>query len=295
MDLVSKCSDEEIVRNMNTESWLREKGVDLRKMSCWIEEMAEFQSVPRDFPVVADRGRLLKTFLTAESFRDYYLDALRKGKDRIDFLISHLIYMFQACGFNGAYLLVDDFERIPDFQSKRQRKDFAIELRSCLLDGPSLAAKAGFYTALFVLHAGVPRLISEAWELSGLESRYPIDPRLEAPHWVAFEKLDKNDVSLLLTKYLSSYRISKSGRSKLFPFQQKAVEVIAQLSENNAARILRTCSDLLDKAADDPEQKEIDEAFVVEKAAQQGYVGKEDAPTIEDPNATDLMRKARDG
>lgn len=40
-----------------------------------------------------------------------------------------MVYLFLASGFNGAYIIVDDFERIPDFQSDRQKRDFALEIR----------------------------------------------------------------------------------------------------------------------------------------------------------------------
>ena len=91
------------------------------------------------------------------------LQRLKKPKERIDFLFTHLVKFFLAGNVNGAYILVDDFEEIPDFQSSRQKKDFALEFRSCFFDGYYTNAKIGFFNILLVLHAGVPRLMSDTW------------------------------------------------------------------------------------------------------------------------------------
>ena len=293
-DLACK-DEEELVRNVNNRDWLKERGIDILQVSRMIEEDEHLQALPPDFPLVTGRNRLIRDFVSRKSFQDHYFLTLRKGKERLDFVLSHLVHMFRAAGFNGVYLLVDDFERIPDFQSKRQQKDFAIELRSALLDGPSIGARAGFYTAMLVLHAGVPQLISEAWRLSGLENRYPIAPRVDSSHWIAFEKLARDDVSLLLQKYLSSYRLEGRSSPKLSPFTREAVDLIAELCENNAAKILRSCCDLLERAAEDTECTKIDKAFVQERTEWQGHAGQEEAPNIEDPSATDLMKKAMEG
>ncbi len=63
-------------------------------------------------------------------------------------MFSQMVRFFQAADFNGAYVLVDDFERIPDFQSARQKKDFALELRSVLFDGSYVNARVGFLNFL---------------------------------------------------------------------------------------------------------------------------------------------------
>jgi hypothetical protein len=113
------------------------------------------------------------SLVSQADFKAHY-EQLKRGAERLTFVFSHLVRLFQAADFNGAYLLVDDFERIPDFQSARQKRDFALELRSVLFDGLYLNARAGFFNFLLVLHAGVPRLISEAWQESGMETRSPI-------------------------------------------------------------------------------------------------------------------------
>lgn len=282
----------DLISKLNTESWLKDQGVDGNKLSSMIALNEHFEALPPDFPIIAGRRSLIQSFVTASTFQEYYSRIPCRGSEQHDFLLSHLIHLFTAAGFNGAFILVDDFERIPDFQSERQRKDFAIELRAALLDGPYLNARMGFYNMLLVLHAGVPQLVSNAWSSSGLGNRYPITPKLQSGHWIAFEKLTREHVSLLLKKYLTAYRSNPTSNNELLPFTPEAISVIAEINENNAAKILRTCWDLLEKAADKPDQLLIDERFVRDLAKEHLHEGPERAAPIEDPAATDLMKKA---
>ena len=284
--------EDNLVEKINSEEWLQKQNVDNTDITTKIHKNPYLQSLPNDFPLMAGRQFLIKPFVTAKDFSDYYATT-RKGRPRLEFVLTHLVHIFSAAGFNGAYILVDDFERIPDFQSSRQRKDFAIELRSALLDGPYVSAHTGFYNMLLVLHAGVPQLVNEAWSSSGLGNRYPITPKMESPHLIAFEKLTRDHVTLLLKKYLDAYRVNQSKIGDLAPFKPDAVSLIAEINENNAAKILRTCWDLLEKAAEEPERTIIDDRFVRDKVKGQAYIGSEKEPTIEDPAATDLIKKAK--
>jgi hypothetical protein len=292
IDLAASFSEEaELIDCMNSETQLKQKGIEPSRLADKISENEFFQALPTDFPLFASRHMLFEPFVTAKEFVTYF-KSLKKGKAWIDFVFSHMVRLFMAAGFNGAYVLVDDFERIPDFQSVRERKDFAIELRSCLLDGPYVNARYGFYTMLLVLHAGVPQLISDAWSSSGLGNRYPISRKIDSKHWIAFEKLNREHISMLLKKYISTYRLDQAECDELAPFTSDAISLIAEINENNAAGILRTCWDLLENAADNPKRITIDKDFVKARTKASEYERSDATPAIDDPNATDLMRKA---
>jgi len=292
IDLAAGFSDEaELIACLNSETQLKQKGIEPSRITNKILENDFLQAVPSDFPLVASRQTFFKPFVTAKEFETYFR-GLKKGREWIDFVFSHMVRLFMAAGFNGAYILVDDFERIPDFQSARQRKDFAIELRSCLLDGPYVNASYGFYNMLLVLHAGVPQLISEAWSSSGLGTRYPISRKTDSKHWIAFEKLNREHISMLLKKYLFTYRVDHAECDDLAPFTTDAISLIAEIKENNAAGVLRTCWDLLENAANEPNCNTIDKDFVRGRGEGPEYERFDATPAIDDPKAIDLMRKA---
>jgi len=143
-----------------------------------------------------------------------------------------------------------------------------------------------------VLHAGVPRLISEAWTQSGMENRAPISTKTASQHIIHFEKLSKEHASLLLKKYLFEYR-TEEMETDLFPFTEEAVSQIGTLAEYNAAKILKMAYDLLDKAATIEEQIEIDYQFVREHTIElQQEVGHNSLSAIESAETIDLYKKA---
>ena len=291
-DLFSNNSDElNLVHNLNSESWYEEHKFDYSQISEYIYQNEYLQSLPKDFPLFTGRNTFLKKFITRYDFEFHYLNNLKKGKERLDFVFTHLVRFFQAANFNGAYILVDDFERILAFQSARQKKDFALELRSALFDGNYASSKYGFFVFLLVLHAGVERLISDAWAESGVENRAPISMQKAAKHIIIFEKLSKAHTSLLLQKYLSEYWINQERQNPLFPFTESAVNMISEISEYNAAKILKMSYDLLDKAADLEDQNIIDDKFVTENIDSQSTLEVKGLSTIDNAESIDLLRK----
>ena len=290
---IDEDDEQKLIESLNSEEWLREQGVESRKLMEVIFQNEFLQKIPNEFPLLSSRHGFFEPFISKESFLEAYQN-LKKGREKLDFVFSHLVQMFMASGFNGAYIFVDDFERVPDFQSARQRRDFSAELRSVLLDGPYENARYGFFNMFLVLHAGVPALISEAWSSSGLDQRYPLSPKVASPHLIPFEKLNREHVSLLIKKYLAEYRSDSFSGDKLAPFTPEAINVIAESSEYNAATILRTCSALIEKSLAD-ERNSIDEDFVrIEIEKREGVVPGEE-PSLDDANATDLLKKATDG
>ncbi len=290
---IDEDDEQKLVAVLNSEKCLRDRGIETRKLMDVVLKNEFLQRLPDSFPLFSSRHGLFDSFISEESFLTAYQN-LKKGRTRFDFVFSHLVQMFMASGFNGAYIFVDDFERVPDFQSGRQRRDFAAELRSIFLDGSYENARYGFFNMLLVLHAGVPALISEAWSSSGLDQRYPLSPKIASPHLIPFEKLNREHVSLLIKKYLDEYRSDSVSGDSLAPFTPSAINVIAETSEYNAATILRTCSTLIEQALTD-DRHEIDEFFVrTEIEKREGVVPGEE-PSLDDSSSTNLMQKATGG
>jgi len=296
IDLSSEMDDEaQLVSDLNSEEWYRSRNLLCTRVAAAVLSNPYLQCLPQGFPLYQERERLLPEMVTQSSFQEYYARDLRRGPERFAFVFSDLVRFFLAAGFNGAYVLVDDFERVPSFQSAREKTDFALEVRSCLFDGAYESARIGFYDLLLVLHAGVPRLIKEAWDQSGMARRSPLDPTASSQHIIPFEKLSKRHTGPLLKKYLSAYRTDAAMNDELAPFTLGAVNKIGELSEYNAAAILMTAYQLLEKAASTPAQTVIDERFVDECRGDLKLDVDRRAPDIETAASVDLLKKADDG
>ncbi|RXK86189.1 hypothetical protein [Filimonas effusa] len=264
--LESFTDENEIVAKFNNKDWFSSKErneifecskTDIGKQ---ILKNSHLQGISSDFPLYKEAHLVLTSIVTQKEFIEYF-NSLKKGKDRMDFIFTDLVNVFLAAGFNGAYLFVDDFERIPDHQSAIQKKDFVTQLRTILYDGLYLNSKIGFYNIILALHAGVPRILQDAWGLSGLEQRVSLNPSIDNPrHMILFDKINEVHAIMLIQKYLSEYRTSDSGKP-LSPFTEGAVRQIGLTAEFNAAKILQMAYNIIENAANDGIE-EIDEPYI---------------------------------
>jgi hypothetical protein len=280
--------DDAVLDALSSKEWYQTHKLDLRSIENRIVKNDYLQELPPEFPLFINRGTLFQEPLGQKHFSDYYQN-LRGVASRLEFVFDHLIAFFCAATFNGAYVFVDDFERIPDFQSARQKRDFAFELRSCLFDGSSRNAKLGFVDLLLVLHAGVPRLIADAWAESGMDSRAPIVSQVESDHIISFEPISRQHAQLLLKKYLVQFRTRRTSRT-LYPFTEDAVDRISELAELNAAKILRLAYQLLEIAAKLPNSPQINKSFVDGQMTAGGI--KDYSESVAEVESTDLIEKA---
>jgi hypothetical protein len=279
-----------IVHNLNTPEWFKENEIEVNLINKNVCEMELINSLPSHFPLLKHRGSFLQKLITKEDFKEYYTQNIRKPAEKLQFFFDDLVCFFEAADFNGAYLLIDNFENIPDFQSARQRKDFALELRNSIFDGFFRNSRQGFYSMILVLHAGVESLISDSWSESGLDNRSPIMPGTDSKHIIPFEKLGKEHAVLLIRKYLEAYRIKNDDIDPLAPFTDSAIEYIGQASEFNASRMLKTAYELIEIAASN-KTKCIDKEFVTTQKTSHSVDPDKGMPTIDEAHSEDLSQK----
>lgn len=285
-------NDEDAIGCLNSFEWFEENKIEVPLITNEIFSKTELSQVPQLFPLTRDRNNYYgPRIVTVKDFRDYF-NGLKKGKDRIEFVFTHMVNFLIASGFNGSYVVIDDFERIPDFQSDRQKREFALELRTNLFDGISKNAKVGFFNFILILHAGVPRLIEKSWSDTGMEQRSPITTANEGSnHIIYFEKLSLEHTVLLISKYLAEFRI-KGDNNPIFPFEKKAIHKLGEITELNAARILQNAHHLLEKAAE-KKQLSITEKFVIEELGQPRKIEESSSKKISDESSIDLIKESK--
>lgn len=204
-------NEDQLMDDLNSIDWFDKKNILLSDIHDYLNKNSYFNLITAEFPLKKRTWSSFQKNLSITTEQDFinYYGKLKKDSDKINFIFNDLVNLFLASGFNGSYLIVDDFERIPDFQSDRQKRDFAMELRTNFFDGSTANAKIGFYNLILLLHAGVPRLVEKAWSDSGMDQRSPINSVTQSDkHIVLFNKLSSAHAILLVKKYLTEYRIN---------------------------------------------------------------------------------------
>jgi hypothetical protein len=243
----------DMIFKMNDPKFFGDKKLPIAAITNQFYRKPEFKTMSPSFPLMKDRNNFFGSFMTRqEEFVTYYQE-LKKSKDRMNFVFNDLALFFEAGGFNGSYIIIDDFERIPDFQSEKLKHEFALEIRTNFFDGVLQNAKVGFFNLILVLHAGVPRLIEKAWTVSGMDRRSPIlsEAGVFSKHIIYFNKLDENHAKSLLEIYLEQYRINKDSEDSIQPFTSEAISILSEKSEFNASSILEKAHMLIEEAVKD--------------------------------------------
>ncbi len=286
-------SEDDLVQKLNDPAWFKENSIEIHTISKNIYKNEILNKISSGFPLSRDKSNFYTTSVTTEKdLKKYYYQTLKKGKDRINFLFNELVLFFQASGFNGAYLIVDDFERIPDFQSEKLKQEFALEIRTNFFDGILENAKIGFFNLILVLHAGVPRLVEKAWAVSGMNRRSPMNDD-NSRHTVRFDKLTVDHAILMLEKYLEEYRLKpQDDENSLHPFTREAIKIISEKSELNASSILEKVYTLIENAVTDKVDL-IDEEYVNDQLGNSEKDAIDETKDILTESSADLFKKSK--
>lgn len=282
---LNNIEEDEYYTKITDPKWYKDNELDLNELENFVQSNKYLKNMSNDFYntiIAKSQCSLLPNIsLTAEAIKEYYIINLKK-KNNVEFFFNDLVLLFEAANFNGAYIFIDDFERIPDFQSERDRRDFVNSIRTYLFDGTSENAKKGFYNFLLVLHAGVPRLIEKAWGDSGMEQRCTlatIDKTQSEGHQIIFKPLNITSTEKLISAYIREYRAdSNIINDDLYPFTQDSVNKIHSVSDGNVSKILKNCHHILEAATKTKNITVIDKAFV------DSYFQKNDMLNVKDNN-----------
>ncbi|MFE3868001.1 hypothetical protein ACFX5E_07925 [Flavobacterium sp. LS2P90] len=295
IDLEKDFEDQkDLVSKLNSSHFFKGKNFTISDITREFYQKKEFSKISADFILNRDKNNFYGSNVANQDDFKKYFEGLKKGKQRIDFIFNDLVLFFEASGFNGSYIIIDDFERIPDFQSEKLKQEFALEIRTNFFDGVLENARIGFYNLILVLHAGVPRLVEKSWSTSGMERRSPMlsENGDISKHIIYFNKLNYNQARSLLEIYLEKYRIHPTPENKIFPFTEKAIELIAEKSEYNASTILERAFSLIEKAIIE-EIAEINDVYVNEKLGKKDDWESDFQNDISKEDSDDLFSKSK--
>jgi len=220
------------------DKWLVENKVNVANLRSKMDELLTTAGISYELI----RFILISPYKTSDSIVNYACnrpDSWKK-KNISNFLFDELVRFFIMMNYNGAYILLDEFEKIVDIQKVLEKDELASEIRQFFLEGNQQGPILGFFMLIMAMHPGVPRLIIESWEKSGLNARAPLPTKGEdGPHVVFFNNLQKENIRVLIKEYLDNFRLNKLSENDIAPFEEESIIKIAELANSNAAKTLR--------------------------------------------------------
>src|SRR5690606_5914809 len=135
---------DEFVNLFNNKDWLNKNtNIYTNELTREILKVEWLSSVSGDFPLTQNL-KSTNHLVTNSDFIDHY-KSIRKEHYKMNIIFNDIVKLILSVSFNESYILIDDFENIPQLQSSNQKKEFATQLRTILFDGGYLNAKTGFF------------------------------------------------------------------------------------------------------------------------------------------------------
>ena len=227
-------------------SWLEAQAMDLNSAQADVRSYLVTSGVDEEFAAA---------FASAWGNADVTLSALHAIPERRRLARSNSLLfdtvpsLMRAAGFTGLLWLVDELENVVNSQNANDRVAWAKELRTQLIDAPTMARQHHFILPVFVTHTLVHNALSQAWTRSGLDQLAPMHREIDR-YTVQLEELTVADSTRLVLAYLDHFRVDAGRRGELAPFSKEAVTRLAGISNYHPREILRQAYHLIERAAE---------------------------------------------
>ncbi len=184
--------------------------------------------------------------LTLNSLQN--LPERRRNSLAMTFWFDSIPSYLRGTGFTGLYWFVDELENVVNSQSANERIGWAKELRTQIVDGNTTARQYGFIFPVFVTHAGVNTVLSQAWTRSGLDQFAPMYKETDT-YTVELDELNVADSRRLIQAYLDHFRTDEAQTGQLDPFTVDAIQKLARDCNYHPREMLRQAHLVLRRAA----------------------------------------------
>jgi hypothetical protein len=258
------------------DQWLVRKGVDVEgELTPTVETALTQAGVGHEFAhALAASGH------SPERFRHDFLrhqSDYRWRQQAGPLLVEDLVSAFRVGGFTRGLFLVDDFEKAVLAQNSLERRTFVDDLRYSFLDGPTTAARTGFYSFLWVIYPLIQEVLINHWNAAGMERFCAIGGQRAAAYTIDFTPLTLEASELLVRAYLDAARIPGEGGDPLRPFDHEALEEAFRITKGLPGHLLAWLNQVVERATRD-NWPTIDVARVRDLAGRQPPFPQDEAP-----------------
>lgn len=234
-DLLTEISEDDYESSIADDKWLTEHGADLPRINNYLVE--KLYSI--GFLEGSPSYRLsfgYKDFLNAISSFHSEMEWSKKG---LQLIFNKLVLLFKEAAFSNCIILLDEVEKIVQYQNFSERRAFCDDLRFYFIDGNTENSAEGFFKILITIHPNSQELLMPHWMAAGLE-RFCELGGSGAKESTIFFKPMKDDINLIkdfVKIYLDNSRSNKSDSVE--PFTDDALLLALRKSDNIAGKFLK--------------------------------------------------------
>ena len=240
-DTLNESNYEDTIAN---DEWLKERGVDIQGVNSFV--MNELTNAGITSEVSNLFGGSYYSF--KKSLEDNRNEFFWK-KQGLEFLFDNIEKLLKAALFTNCIILLDEAEKMIQYQNSNERRAFCDNLRYYFIDGSCSNAIDGFFKIVLTIHPNSQELLMPHWAAAGLDRFCSLGGDTSSENSIFFKPMS-NDVMMineLAEIYLQKSRIDPSDDS-LNPFTQEAINYAMEKSDRIPGRFLRMLFLMIEKA-----------------------------------------------
>ena len=234
-DLLAELSEDDYERTIADDNWLGEHGADLTKINNYIIEKLYtigFLEGSQNYRISFG----YKDFLNSISNLHSEMEWNKKG---LHLIFNKLVLLLKEAAFSNCIILLDEVEKIVQYQNFNERRAFCDDLRFYFIDGNTENSAEGFFKILITIHPNSQELLMPHWMAAGLERFCELGGSGAKENTIFFKPM-KDDINLIkdfVSIYLDNSRVSKIDSVK--PFTDEALLLALRKSDNIAGKFLK--------------------------------------------------------
>lgn len=240
-DSITESNYETTIAN---DTWLRDKGVDVSAINSFVSKK------------LSDAGLIDEEISLFSGNYSRFMDALKDNpsetfwrKDGLVFLFGKVERLLKAALFTNCIILLDEAEKMIQYQNFNERRAFCENLRTYFVDGNNSNAIDGFFKILLTIHPNSQELLMPHWAAAGLDRFCSLGGNTSSENTIFFKPMSNEPemISALAEIYLKSSRINKDDTS-ISPFTQEAIDYAMEKSAFIPGKFLKYLYILIEKA-----------------------------------------------
>lgn len=240
-DTISESNYEETIAN---DSWLCERGIDVASVNSFVcKELAKAGLADDDVPLFSGSYARFNEMLKDNPSEFFW------KKEGLVFLFEKVEKLLKAAMFTNCIILLDEAEKMIQYQNFNERRAFCENLRTYFVDGNNSNAIDGFFKILLTIHPNSQELLMPHWAAAGLDRFCSLGGNTSSENTIFFKPL-KNEpgmIRALAEIYLKASRVNKNDNS-ISPFTQEAIDYTMEKSAYIPGKFLKYLYILIEKA-----------------------------------------------
>ena len=170
-------------------------------------------------------------------------------KQGLDFLFNKVEKLLKAALFTNCIILLDEAEKMIQYQNFNERRALCDNLRYYFIDGSCSNAMDGFFKIVLTIHPNSQELLMPHWAAAGLDRFCSLGGDTSSENTIFFKPMSNDSmmISELAEIYLQKSRIDPND-STINPFNQEAIDYAMEKSDRIPGRFLKMLYLMIEKA-----------------------------------------------